>query len=190
MSPSILEDSYISLYPNNSKQKIPNNPAPDGPFKTLESNPTSAIDLERAKTAPSSIKSLYHQVMIFLVRYFFSTCFIDPVCMLWFIFFSINLIFIGGKKVSDQCQLPIILELWFNMTIDENIGNYGYISISILWIYRRYIDGYFGKKKIQYTKKLIKTHKNIIKTSQQYNQKYNRYFKVVLLKILIYVIYV
>lgn len=64
MSPSILEDSYISLYPNNSKQKksdyVPNNPAPDGPFKTLESNPTSAIDLERTKTAPSSIKSRYH----------------------------------------------------------------------------------------------------------------------------------
>ena len=31
---------------------------------------------------------------------------------------------------------------------DENIGNYGYIGISILRIYQRYIDGYFEKKNI------------------------------------------
>ena len=29
---------------------------------------------------------------------------------------------------------------------DENIGNHGYIGTSILWIYWRYIGGYFGKK--------------------------------------------
>ena len=29
---------------------------------------------------------------------------------------------------------------------EENIGNHGYIGTSILRIYRRYIDGYFGKK--------------------------------------------
>ena len=29
---------------------------------------------------------------------------------------------------------------------DENIDNHGYIDTSILWIYRRYISGYFGKK--------------------------------------------
>ena len=29
---------------------------------------------------------------------------------------------------------------------DENIGNHRYISTLILWIYRRYIDEYFGKK--------------------------------------------
>ena len=32
-----------------------------------------------------------------------------------------------------------------NTINDENIGNYGYISTLILWIYRRYIDGYFEK---------------------------------------------
>ena len=31
---------------------------------------------------------------------------------------------------------------------DENISNYGYIGISILRIYQRYIDGYFEKKNI------------------------------------------
>ena len=30
--------------------------------------------------------------------------------------------------------------------IDENIGNHEYIGISILQIYRKYIDRYFGKK--------------------------------------------
>ena len=29
---------------------------------------------------------------------------------------------------------------------DENIGYYEYMSIFILWIYRKYIDGYFDIK--------------------------------------------
>ena len=29
---------------------------------------------------------------------------------------------------------------------DENIDNYGYINTSILWIYHRYIGGYFDTK--------------------------------------------
>ena len=33
-----------------------------------------------------------------------------------------------------------------DMIKDENIGNHGYIGISILLIYRRYIDGYFDIK--------------------------------------------
>ena len=45
---------------------------------------------------------------------------------------------------------------------DENIGNHGYIGNLILRIYRRNIDGYFGKK-ILIGKKLIKTHKNVKK---------------------------
>ena len=48
---------------------------------------------------------------------------------------------------------------------DENIGNYGYIGnliLRIYWIYRRNMDGYFGKK-ILIGKKLIKTHKNVKK---------------------------
>ena len=48
---------------------------------------------------------------------------------------------------------------------DENIGNHGYIGNLILRIYRIYrrnIDGYFGKK-ILIGKKLIKTHKNVKK---------------------------
>ena len=40
----------------------------------------------------------------------------------------------------------IIAIVWATIK-DENIGNYGYIGISILQIYRKYIDGYFEKKK-------------------------------------------
>ena len=40
-------------------------------------------------------------------------------------------------------------------------GNYEYIDTPILWIYHRYIGGYFGKK---YDVKLIKLYKNIRKT--------------------------
>ena len=40
-------------------------------------------------------------------------------------------------------------EGWLGGSKDENIGNHGYISISILRIYRRYIDGYFEEKKYQ-----------------------------------------
>ena len=50
-------------------------------------------------------------------------------------------------------------------TKDENIGNHGYIGNLILRIYRIYrrnIDGYFGKKNL-IGKKLIKTHKNVKK---------------------------
>ena len=53
---------------------------------------------------------------------------------------------------------------------DENIGNHEYIGTSILriyrryiWIYRRYIGGYFGKK--YWCLKLLKTHENVKKTS-------------------------
>ena len=48
---------------------------------------------------------------------------------------------------------------------DENIGNYGYIGnliLRIYQIYRRNIDGYFGKK-ILIGKKLIEAHKNVKK---------------------------
>ena len=48
--------------------------------------------------------------------------------------------------------------------MEENIGNHGYIGTSILWIYRRYIDGYFGKK-LSVDLKLLKTHGNARKTS-------------------------
>ena len=37
-------------------------------------------------------------------------------------------------------------KLLFHVTKDENINNHGYIDASILRIYQRYIDGYFGKK--------------------------------------------
>ena len=47
---------------------------------------------------------------------------------------------------------------------DKNIENHGYIDTSILWIYHRYIGGYF-EKKISINVKLIKIYKNIIKTS-------------------------
>ena len=36
--------------------------------------------------------------------------------------------------------------LQYDIYKDENIGNYKYIDTSILLIYRRYINGYFGKK--------------------------------------------
>ena len=52
-------------------------------------------------------------------------------------------------------------------TKDKNIGNYGYIDILILRIYRiyrKYIDGYF-RKKISIYLKLIKIYKNIRKAS-------------------------
>ena len=47
---------------------------------------------------------------------------------------------------------------------DENIGYYEYMSIFILWIYRKYIDGYF-EEKISISVKLIKIYKNTKKTS-------------------------
>ena len=50
------------------------------------------------------------------------------------------------------------------LTNDENIGNHGYISISILWIYQiywSYIDGYFEKIYISMGLKLMKIHENI-----------------------------
>ena len=53
------------------------------------------------------------------------------------------------------------------LTNDENIGNHGYISISILWIYQiywSYIDGYFEKIYISMGLKLMKIHENIRKT--------------------------
>ena len=52
------------------------------------------------------------------------------------------------------------------LTNDENIGNHGYISISILWIcqiYWSYIDGYFEKIYISMGLKLMKIHENIRK---------------------------
>ena len=54
--------------------------------------------------------------------------------------------------------------MYLSCTQDENIGNHGYIDTSILRIYQRYIDGYFGKK-ILIGLKLLKTHENIRKTS-------------------------
>ena len=56
------------------------------------------------------------------------------------------------------------------MIKDENIGNHGYIGISILRIYRRYI-GYIGDisvdilEKNMVNLKLLKTHENVRKTS-------------------------
>ena len=46
-----------------------------------------------------------------------------------------------------------------DMIKDENIGNHGYIGISILWIYR----WIFWKKK-SVGLKLLKTHENVRKT--------------------------
>ena len=43
-------------------------------------------------------------------------------------------------------QLRAIIKARDIIGKDENIGNHGYIGTSILRIYRRYIDGYFGKK--------------------------------------------
>ena len=48
----------------------------------------------------------------------------------------------------------------FSTTIDENIGNYGYISTLILRIYWRIF-----LEKISVGKKLIKTHENVRKIS-------------------------
>ena len=50
------------------------------------------------------------------------------------------------------------------LTNDENIGNHGYINISILWIYQiywSYIDGYFENIYISMGLKLMKIHENI-----------------------------
>ena len=47
---------------------------------------------------------------------------------------------------------------------DENIGNHGYMGISILRIHRRYIGEYF-EKKISISLNMIKIYKNIRKTS-------------------------
>ena len=69
---------------------------------------------------------------------------------------------------------------------DENIDNNKHIGTLILRIYQRYISKYFGKKTLVGLK-LIKTHGNVKKSTYKYNQKYNRYFKFVLLKNLIYV---
>ena len=63
--------------------------------------------------------------------------------------------------------------------INENIGNNGYIDISILWIYQRYIDGYFGKKDLG-SLKLIKTYENNKKNSKNDIINNNRHFKIVL----------
>ena len=63
--------------------------------------------------------------------------------------------------------------------IDENIGNHKFIGISILRIYRRYIDGYFGKKKLG-SLKLIKTYENVEKNSENDIINNNRHFKIVL----------
>ena len=49
--------------------------------------------------------------------------------------------------------------------MEENIGNHGYIGTSILRIYRRYIGGYSGKKKIdrlKIVKDSWKCKKNLI----------------------------
>ena len=51
-------------------------------------------------------------------------------------------------KIGDAYLLfPMAKGIWDAVTTkDENIGNHGYIDTSILWIYRRYIGRYFGKK--------------------------------------------
>ena len=70
------------------------------------------------------------------------------------------------KRRRFWIQTTICETLWRALTAnDENIGNHGYIGNLILRIYRIYrrnIDGYFGKK-ILIGKKLIKTHKNVKK---------------------------
>ena len=66
--------------------------------------------------------------------------------------------------------------------INENIDNYGYIGILILriyWIYRRYIDRYFGKKNLG-SLKLLKTYENNEKNSKNNIINNNRHFKIVL----------
>ena len=53
-----------------------------------------------------------------------------------------------GNRIQ-AIQLYLIFSLSISQYNDENIDNYEYIGISILWIYRiyqRYIDGYFEKK--------------------------------------------
>ena len=47
--------------------------------------------------------------------------------------------------------------------MEENIGNHGYIGISILQIYRIY--RWIFWKKISVSLKLLKTHENVRKTS-------------------------
>ena len=49
--------------------------------------------------------------------------------------------YIDWNKMWEHSNLKACL-----LTNDENIGNHEYIGTSILRIYRRYIDGYSGKK--------------------------------------------
>ena len=65
----------------------------------------------------------------------------------------------GIVLINWSINLQFALKDTF-ITNDENIGNYGYIGISILRIYRRIFW-----KKISIGLKLLKTHENIRKTS-------------------------
>ena len=56
-----------------------------------------------------------------------------------------------------QIQKPLY---FYSISKDENIGNHGYIGISILRIYRQIFW-----KKISVSLKLLKTHENIKKKS-------------------------
>ena len=75
---------------------------------------------------------------------------------LFHLFFHVNL---KRIEIKTKYMFPFII-----LCKNENIGNHGYIGNLILRIYRRNIDGYFGKK-ILIGKKLIKIHKNVKKTS-------------------------
>ena len=49
-----------------------------------------------------------------------------------------------GEDENDKDK-----KIYYDISMEENIGNHGYIGTSILRIYRiywRYIDGYSGKK--------------------------------------------
>ena len=54
------------------------------------------------------------------------------------------------NKTNNDLQITIegIIDEEDASSKDKNIGNHGYINTSILWIYRRYINGYFEKKNI------------------------------------------
>ena len=56
-----------------------------------------------------------------------------------------------GTHLNNPKKICIPFYLFFKIKIkhpikNENIDNYGYINISILRIYRRYIDEYFDIK--------------------------------------------